>query len=243
MLSDQYATGTFDSIELSGWGNNRQWFSEEITYEMIDGVGAPEIDFVGNLPQDEMTKMSMAQMAREGPQPLLPDVVIRDEILGLQSADEIENQIKEQMGERMLPEAALWSILKATEDRGRPDLAQFYMGQLQEVLMQKQMVQQQMQMQMQGMGQGQTPGAPGPGMPPPGLGAPSPGGAGPGATPPGPAPTGVNPEVMPAPGLGIPPPAPTPPGMPSVPEGSPRPGAQGEVERLRRIGLWGPGGS
>ena len=38
---------------------------------------------------------------------------------------ELENQIKEQMGERMLPEAALWSILKATEDRGRPDLAQF----------------------------------------------------------------------------------------------------------------------
>ena len=241
ILSDQYATGSFDTVELSGWGNNRQWFSEEITYEMIDGVGAPEIDFVGNLPQDEMTKMSMAQMAREGPQPLLPDVVIRDEILGLQSADEIENQIKEQMGERMLPEAALWSILKATEDRGRPDLAQFYMGQLQEVLMQKQMVQQQMQMQMQGMGQGQPPGAPGPGMPPPGLGAPSPGGAGPGATPPGPAPTGVNPEVMPAPGMGIPPPAPTPPGMPSVPEGTPRPGAQSEVERLRRIGLWGPG--
>jgi len=48
---------------------------------------------------------------------------------------------------------------------------------------------------------------------------------------------------MPAPGLGIPPPAPTPPGMPAVPPGSARPGAQTDVERLRRIGLWGPGGA
>ena len=241
MLSDQYATGTFDSIELSGWGNNRQWFRDEITYEMIDGVGAPESDFVGNLPQDEMTKMSMAQMAREGPQPLLPDVVIRDEILGLQSADEIENQIKEQMGERMLPEAALWSILKATEERGRPDLAQFYMGQLQEVLMQKQVAQQQMMMQMQGPGQ--VPGEPGPGSPPPGLGTPSPGGVGPGVAPPspGPASPGLRPEVMPEAAMGAPPPSPVPQGMPSVPPGSARPGAQTDVERLSRIGVWGPG--
>ena len=225
MLSDQYATGAFDAMELSGYANNRQWFSEEITYDMIEGVGAPEIDFVGNLPQDEMSKMSMAQMAREGQTPLLDDRTIRDEILGLQSADEVENQIKEQMGERMLPEAAMWTIMKATEERGRPDLAQFYMGGLMEILQQKQMMQQQML-----AGPGAPPGPPGPGGLPPSPA--SPGGAGP----------GLRPEVMPNAGLGVPPPMPTPQGGPNVPEGSPRPGGQQEVERLRRLGLFGPRG-
>tara|TARA_R110000824_G_scaffold12877_4_gene56131 strand:+ start:990 stop:2897 length:1908 start_codon:yes stop_codon:yes gene_type:complete len=237
LLSDQYSSGSFDAIELSGFANNRQWFSEEITYDMIEGVGAPEINFVGNLPQDEMSKMSMAQMAREGPVPLIDDRTIRDEILGLQSADEVENQIKEQMGEQILPEAQMWTILKATEERGRSDLAQFYMGQLQEILMQKQAMQQQMMMQMSGAG---------PGMPDPG-GAPPPGAPGPGGLPPSPAGPGgagpgLRPEVMPNAGLGVPPPTPTPQAGPNVPPGSPRPGGQNEVERLRRAGLFGPRG-
>ena len=238
MLSDQYATGSFDAMELSGFANNRQWFSEEITYDMIEGVGAPEIDFVGNLPQDEMSKMSMAQMAREGQTPLLDDRTIRDEILGLQSADEVENQIKEQMGERMLPEAAMWTIMKATEERGRPDLAQFYMGALMEILQQKQMMQQQM---MGGAppGPGGPGGPPGPGSPP---GLPGPGGLPPSPPGPGGAGPGLRPEVMPNAGLGVPPPMPTPQGGPNVPEGSPRPGGQQEVERLRRLGLFGPRG-
>jgi hypothetical protein len=47
--------------------------------------------------------------------------------------------------------------------------------------------------------------------------------------------------VMPEAAMGAPPPSPVPQGMPSVPPGSARPGAQTDVERLRRIGLWGPG--
>ena len=238
LLSDQYSTGAFDAIELSGWANNRQWFSEEITYDMIDGVGAPEIDFVGNLPQDEMSKMSMAQMAREGAMPLLDDRTIRDEILGLQSADEVENQIKEQMGERMLPEAAMWTIMKATEERGRPDLAQFYMGQLMEIMQQKQMMQQQMQMQAAGP----VPGAGQPSSPLSPPGSPGPGGLPTSPTGPGGAGPGLRPEVMPNAGLGVPPPSPTPQAGPNVPEGSPRPGGQEEIERLRRLGLFGPRG-
>jgi hypothetical protein len=238
LLSDQYSTGAFDAIELSGWANNRQWFSEEITYDMIEGVGAPEIDFVGNLPQDEMSKMSMAQMAREGAMPLLDDRTIRDEILGLQSADEVENQIKEQMAERMLPEAAMWTIMKATEERGRPDLAQFYMGQLMEIMQQKQMMQQQMQMQAAGP----VPGAGQPSSPLSPPGSPGPGGLPTSPTGPGGAGPGLRPEVMPNAGLGVPPPSPTPQAGPNVPEGSPRPGGQEEIERLRRLGLFGPRG-
>ena len=254
LLSDQYGDGGFEPMELSGWANNRQWFSEEIGYELIEGVGAPEIDMVGNLPQDEMTKMSMAQMAREGPVPLLPDLVIRDEILGLQNSDEVEAQIQEQMAERMLPEAQLWTLMKATEDRGRPDLAQFYFAQLGELMMQKQLMQQQLMQQMAGGAPLGGPGGPGgPGAPPGGPGGPQ---NGAGGLPPGaggappellanratmPAGPSAPPQVMPNAGMGVPPPAPTPQGGPNVPPGNPRPGA-GTQERLARIGLFGPGG-
>ena len=47
---------------------------------------------------------------------------------------------------------------------------------------------------------------------------------------------------MPPAAAGVPPPVPTPQAGPVVPPGQPRPGAQSEQERLRRIGLVGPGG-
>ncbi len=81
------------------------YFKEEVTPEMIRDAGDVEVSFIGQLPQDEMGKMSMAQIAREGETPLLPDVYIRDNILGLQSADQMEDAIKTQVAERTLPEA------------------------------------------------------------------------------------------------------------------------------------------
>ena len=100
-----------------------------------------------------------------------------------------------------------------------------------DIMQQKQMVQQQMMA--------------GAGAPPLGPGAPISGPPGPGGPPPSPLGPGgptASPEVMPNAGLGVPPPMPTPQAGPNVPEGSPRPGGQAEVERLRRLGLFGPRG-
>ena len=128
LICDQYATGAYDPISVSGRDKNRVYFSEAVDPESIGMAGTPEITLASQLPEDDMSRMSMAQMAREGPTPLLSDIYVRDKILGLQDADTIEDSIKEQMAERMLPEASLWSLLQATENRGRTDLAQFYYG-------------------------------------------------------------------------------------------------------------------
>ena len=221
LFSDQYASGSFQAMQLAGWANNRNWFDELIEPNVIEGIGAPEITLIGDLPQDDMTKMNMAQIARDGQMPLLPDRMIRDEILGLQNADEADAAIKEQLAEQVLPEAQLWSLLKATEERGRSDLSQFYFGQLMEVIIQKQM------MRAQGMMPGMAPGG----------GAP----AGPGGPQQRPAPQGVPPSVMPPAMMGAPPPMPTPQAGPNVPAGSPRPGRMGINERLSRLGLFPPG--
>ena len=217
LICDQYGTGMYDPVSVSGRDKNRMYFSETIAPDAIFQAGMPEIKIVSQLPEDDMSRMSMAQMARDGQTPLLSDNYVRDKILGLQDADSIEDAIKEQMAERVLPEASLWTLLAATEKRGRPDLAQFYYGELMHLLQQKQM------MRMQSM----NPGPPSNGI------TPEPGGGGP--------PT-ANPQVMPNAMMGVPPPAPTPQAGPNVPPGTPRPGAQDDDEVLRRMGLLGPRG-
>ena len=221
LICDQYITGAFKAMELSGQDQNRMYFREEITPDMIKDSGDVEVALIGQLPQDDMGKMSMAQIAREGPTPLLPDIYIRDNILGLQSADTMEDAIKMQVAEATLPEAQLWTLLQAAIRQGRQDLAEFYQGELMRVFMAKAMEQSQMmaqQAQMQG-----PPQPPQPPMGPPPMGM---NGAGPTFAP----------EVMPEAMMGVPPPPPTAPPGPSVPPGTPRPGGQDTVSRLANLG-------
>ena len=80
MITDQYLTGAFKAVEVSGKDRNRMYFSEEITVDIIKNAGDPEIEFIGQLPQDEMKKMSMAQMERESKTRLLSDKRIHEEV-------------------------------------------------------------------------------------------------------------------------------------------------------------------
>ena len=233
LLCDQYASGSFSAMELSGRDNNRMHFSEEITPERVREGGNIDVSVVPKLPQDDMSKYSMAQIAREGQTPLMPDLWIRDNILGIQDADQTEDAIKEQAAERTLPEAGLWSLYQAAMKQGRDDLAQFYLGELTAVLLSK------AKMLSDNLGGGVPPAPSAGAMPPMPPGAPPlPGGppmqGGPPTVPPGVAP----PAMM----NGMPPPAPTPQAGPNVPPGHPRPGAVAEGERLRRLGLTGPRG-
>ena len=222
LMCDQYTSGAFKSIEVSGQDQNRMYFSEEISSDTIKNAGDVEVSLVGQLPQDEMSKMSMAQIAREGPTPLLSDVFIRDNILGLQSADQMDDSIKVQMSESMLPEAGLWTMLQAALRSGREDLAQFYQGELMKLFQMKRMEQLQMMQGMAPQGGGMPP--QGPAGPPPPMGGPP----------------GLPPQVMPDAGLGVRPVAPTAPVGPSVPPGTPRPGAQSSETRLADMGLIPP---
>ena len=208
LIADQYASGSFKSMEVSGMDRNRMYFTEEINPEDMKNTGTPVVNLVGQLPQDDMTRYSMAQIAREGPTPLLSDRAIRDRILAIQDADQMDDAIKEQLAERMLPEAALWTLLRASERQGREDLVRFYANELTTVILQKRKA---AEMQNAGGGPGGPPGAPG--GPPPTTGGPP----------------GINPAVMPNAMMGVPPPMPTPQGGPLVPPGTPRPGAQGGI--------------
>ena len=196
------------------------YFTVTIEPDLLKNTGSPVVTLTGQLPQDDMTRYSMAQIAREGPTPLLSDRAIRDRILAIQDADQMDDSIKEQMAEKMLPEAALWTLLRAAERQGRDDLVQFYVGELSTVLKQKQQATQMMdqQMMMQQMMQEQQMLAPQGPQGPQGPLPPQEEAGGPPTT---------DPRVMPNAMMGVPPPAPTPQAGPNVPPGTPRPGAQG----------------
>ena len=137
IISEQYGSGKFKSVEVSGRDRERMYFSAEISPDIVKKGGDPEVSIMSQLPQDDMSKMSMAQIAREGEVPLLPDIFIRDMILGLQDADQLDDVIKEQIAEKALPEASLWTLLASLENRGRGDLAQFYYGELMRLMTEK----------------------------------------------------------------------------------------------------------
>jgi len=205
-------------MSLSGKVGNREYFDEEITPDIVKEACDMTYELLPSLPQDDMTKYSMAQIAREGEVPLLPDINIRADILKLEDPDDIEDAIKEQMGERMLPEATLWLLMQAMVNRGRPDLASMYFVKLQELYQQKDAAAQQAQMQQMATMAGA--GGPTGGLPP----------------------MARDPRVQPQAAMGG---APSPllsnPG-PQRPPGAPRPGAQGDDTRLAGLGLFGPGG-
>ena len=222
IISDQYASGSYKAMEVAGMDRNRTYFSQEITTDVIKGAGTAEVNLIGQLPQDDMTKFSMAQIAREGPTPLLSDRAIRDRILAIQDADQMDDAIKEQLAEKLLPEATLWSMMQASERQGRQDLVDFYLGELMSVLLEKRRVLQERMSAVMPPPMPETGGAPPPGGPP--MGGPMPGG--PAGPPPG-GPPGLPPEVMPNAAMGVPPPIPVPQAGTVVPPGSPRPGARG----------------
>lgn len=207
LLLDQYVLGNYEPMQLAGRGNNRRWFDERIVPEQLIAVGVPEIRLIPDIPQDEMAKLQMAQLAREGQPPLLPDIAIWDDILELEDADLVSDQIKEQLAERFLPPALLTTLRDAAIRRENWELATLYQMELAKLA----------------------------GQPGPLTGGPN--GAGPGAgasagrgqpNPPRPGSNpGYSPQTLPNAAQGKGPPQPTPQAGPNVPPGTPRPGAQG----------------
>ena len=129
-LRDQFVTGEYDTIQLQGFGRNRDWFDLEFTPEMMVGLPSAEITLVVQTPQDDMAKLQMAKMGTDGPNPLYSMRYARDEILNVQDADEMDDTIKEERGETLLPEAMIWTTMEALKRKGEEQLYKFWLGQL-----------------------------------------------------------------------------------------------------------------
>ena len=199
LWKDQFVTGMFDPVSVSGRGKNRKWFSDIITPDMVAQAGDPVMEIKPVMPEDDVSLLQAAQLARDGPVPLFDDDYIREEILNIQDADLMDDAVKSQMAERTLPTAQLYTMMVAAENDGRPDLAKIYLGQLMVAYFQQLM---QAQMPAQAGVEGMLPQSADTRM------------------------TNPSPDVSPPAMGGAPTPAPNPQAGPLVPPGTPRPGAQ-----------------
>ena len=222
IISDMYSSDRFEEFALP---QKSRISPERIipTWIVRDGC-RPDIKLIPQLPEDDMTKITVAQMLREGPVPLADDTYIREKIMRFPQATVIDDSVKAQLGERMLPEAQLFTMGGSLADRGQPMLAQMYYDQLM-MLYQQRMV----QMQQSGMANG-----------PRYQGSQMPGGGGGGGG------GGVAPEVM-SPAAGGMQPSPAQSNNANAggptPMGVARPGAEASMEqRLASMGLTGPRG-
>jgi hypothetical protein len=207
---DTFGSGKYKSIELSGRTRGRDYFSETITPEQVKKGGRMVYELVPILPQDDMQKWTIAQIAQKAE--MAPDRWIRENILQMSDSDGITDLMLTQRAERGLPQAQMFILMEAAARAGQEQIAKFYFEELLKT-MHKAM--------------NPTPDMGGPGVP----GGPPPGAPGVGGMPPGIDPmamlAGIDPSVLTPAALGVPP---TPPdasqlgGM--VAPGSPRPGAQ-----------------
>lgn len=241
LLTDQFATGHFPAMQLSGVGQNREWFDESFDPEAIKDLPSPRIRLSGKLPEDEAAKFAMAKLAREGQNPFMPDRYLMDEVIKVEDADLIDRQLKEQQASRMSPLGGMFVHLRALLESGEQEQAMIMTQEIQDLMLQRELA------ISQALGAaGLPPDAAGGGMPGGGMpgGGPIPGNGMPGGPVPGNGtiPGGLPPQVAPPAAQGVPPPIPTPQAGPNVPPGSPRPGALTEEQRLSNIGLVGPRG-
>ncbi len=199
LLYDQFMTGAFDGMQLSGKDSSRNYFNQTITPAQLQNTCDYTVSLVSQLPQDDMSKWSMAEIAKK--LGLMGDVDILDNIVGVQDAQQTIDKVRSQKAEEGLPEAQLYTMMMAAANRGEKEIAQMYLAEFQRLMAVKLGI-------VPDMAPGQG-GAKGQSAPPKGG--------------------GQRPEVMPNAQMGAPPSPETSNNGPSfVAPNTPRPGAQGQ---------------
>jgi len=132
LLYDQYMTGQFDAIKLSGVDSHRARFSQRITVEELGETCDYETSLVSQLPQDEAAKWAVAQMAKDGHFMSTEDIL--DKILGIQDAQQTTDKVKLEMAEQGLPEAVFYDMMMAAANRGEMQIAMIYLQEYQRLM-------------------------------------------------------------------------------------------------------------
>ena len=212
-LLKQYSSGFFMPISI------------ESKYDMFAPMMIQQADPIAvkvkaDLPRDLAGRMAVAQQARAGDFPLLPDSIIRRNLLDEDYEEDMEDLINAQEAERRLPAAMFQTLFESLIERGEDQKAMEYLIQYEMDVLQRRAQYQMLQMQVAMMGMNiQQMGMPGQGGDNGSGGGASGGSGGAGIS-------GVSPSQMPQAMMGQPPPSPFMQSGPLVPAGAARPGAR-----------------
>lgn len=125
-LVDIYVSGAFAPMEVNGFTENKQYFSDTIVPQTLTGLPPLQVEMVAQLPQDDIAKLQFAQMARDGVIPLLSDQWLRENQLGIKDERAEEDRVYQQMAQRASPIALDLTLMNAAAAREDNDLAQTY---------------------------------------------------------------------------------------------------------------------
>lgn len=129
LIVDQYADGAFAPMTLTGSSQSpqRDYFSEEITPEMVKVAGKIEITHEPSLPQDDAQQLAMIQQLRDTSTgaPLVDDRTAREKA-GFQDADQIGAAVLAQQAMRSSPVSTAFEFMRAMAMEGEEDQAQIW---------------------------------------------------------------------------------------------------------------------
>lgn len=129
LLIEQYATGGYDVLSLSGYTQQKKYFTIEATAEVIKAGGDPRFYLEAQLPQDDLGKIQAAGYLRQpgtDGRPLASDDYIRTELLKMRNEDNIRDSVLLQVAETATVKAKLFSLFRAAQNDGDKVMAAFY---------------------------------------------------------------------------------------------------------------------
>lgn len=132
LLYDQFMTGAFEGLKLSGRDSGRNYFNQTITPDVLAVSCDYTVQLVPQLPQDDMGKWTMAQTASQTQ--LLSKADILDKVLGLQDSQQALDKLKIEMAEQGLPEALLYTMAMAAAKQGNWFIANTYLLEYQRLI-------------------------------------------------------------------------------------------------------------
>ncbi len=127
MLLDMYASGAFEPMEVNGFSENKQYFSATIEPEQLRNLPPVNIEFVAQLPQDDVAKLQFVQIARDGVIPFLSDEWLRENQMGITDEQAETDRVYHQMAQRGSPLALDLTLGRAAADRDDKLLADTYL--------------------------------------------------------------------------------------------------------------------
>lgn len=127
MLIDMYSSGAFEPMEVSGFADNKQYFSITIEPERLRNLPPINIEFTAQLPQDDVAMLQFAQMARDGVFPLLSDEWLRENKMGIMDEKAEADRVNHQVAQRSSPIALDLTLGRAAADRDDDVLAETYL--------------------------------------------------------------------------------------------------------------------
>ena len=139
ILMEQYATGAFPVLTVSGRGRDGGGFNEAIPPQVAQIGGEMSIEMNPNLPEDDIQKIQQAQLLRQpgvDGMPLVDDLWIRDYTMKIRDVDNMEDRLRGQLAERGSPLATVYTNWQAAVNNGDQELAFIYQQQGQFIMFQ-----------------------------------------------------------------------------------------------------------